>query len=50
MRSDRCFDEIGCANPYGWQLAGADPIPQRHFVKAEKVADLGDAEQAGARA
>jgi hypothetical protein len=35
-------------DPHGRQLTGADPISERDFVEAEKVADLGDAEQAGA--
>jgi hypothetical protein len=36
-------------NPYGRQLTGTDPIPDRHFVEAENVADFGDSEQARAR-
>lgn len=35
-------------DPHGRQVTRADPISERNFVKAERVADLRDGEKAGA--
>jgi hypothetical protein len=34
-------------DPHSRQLSDADPIPQRDFVEAEQITELGNREQAG---